>query len=339
VLVVADMGNLGAWSGDEPPDDEPPGDEPDTVTGPGSSARVAGVRDLRVEGPDAEPAARELGLQPFTWLYDIPDHALDEVHDCFDEVVKQHGLTAELVEEPARVPHLTRALRAAAQGGGGFQVDGLPVVAMPAEAGVTLPVVATVRDYGGVVGERWERVEARVPGASAATGREVGAVGVDWARLIFADAHALGSWVHEDSLDGLADVAFWGRDANEAAAVFAAGRIPDGVHGWSDLPLLEAAQRTLDIERWVGANDRRLVCDFRPHSHHYHVMAQVRAAERGFGAIDVGGARMLGFETTWGDGLFPVEVDSDDAGRVSCVRVRLGDEARRARTERVLARA
>jgi len=68
-------------------------------------------------------------------------------------------------------------------------------------------------------------------------------------------------------------------------------------------------------------------------------MAQIRAAEFGRGQIDIGGARVLGFSTTWGDGVFPVEADVDGAGRVVGVRVCLGDEARRSRTERVLGRA
>lgn len=64
-------------------------------------------------------------------------------------------------------------------------------------------------------------------------------VGVDWARLIFADLDALSSWQHADSIDGLADVAFWGRDADEAARALDAPMLgtagEDGVRGWREL--------------------------------------------------------------------------------------------------------
>jgi hypothetical protein len=47
-------------------------------------------------------------------------------------------------------------------------------------------------------------------------------IGVDHTRFAFADSDALGHWEHDDSLDGLADVVFWGED--EVAAEFGARR-------------------------------------------------------------------------------------------------------------------
>jgi hypothetical protein len=62
-------------------------------------------------------------------------------------------------------------------------------------------------------------------------------------------------------------------------------------------------------------------------------MAKVRASEVEAGQITVGGADMLCFMTSWGDGLFPVHADYGAAGGLVGVRIVLGDEQRRARME------
>ncbi len=45
----------------------------------------------------------------------------------------------------------------------------------------------------------------------------LGDVMVDWAKLAFVDADALGLWEHNDTLNGLADFVYWGRDAEQVA--------------------------------------------------------------------------------------------------------------------------
>lgn len=160
----------------------------------------------------------------------------------------------------------------------------------------------------------------------------LGTVKVDAARLSLTDADGLASWRHDDDpLDGLADLAFWGLSAGEAAAHFdapcSAKPGEDGVHGWTDLDVDEADELAIDIEDWIAADpDRRLGLDFRPHSHHWQVMAQVRASEHEAGRIEVGGTWTLCFMTGWGDGLFPVYADRDAAGDLVRVRIVLGDE-------------
>ena len=75
----------------------------------------------------------------------------------------------------------------------------------------------------------------------------VGTVGVDWARLAFADAQALGSWQHDSPIDGLADVAFWGRSQEDAALAHDAALLTTpgdaGTYGWADLPVAAAVDR------------------------------------------------------------------------------------------------
>jgi hypothetical protein len=69
-----------------------------------------------------------------------------------------------------------------------------------------------------------------------------------------------------------------------------------------------------------------LATDFRPHTHEYFAFAQVRATPTGSGTIDVGGALVCVFETTWGDGFFPVFRDLDERGRLARIRVGLQTE-------------
>ena len=72
-------------------------------------------------------------------------------------------------------------------------------------------------------------------------------VSVDEARLMFADADALG-WRHEDALDGKADYVFWGRDAEAAATLHGAPKLSPDEFGWVDLPVDEAVERGLAVE-------------------------------------------------------------------------------------------
>lgn len=136
----------------------------------------------------------------------------------------------------------------------------------------------------------------------------------------------------------------WGRSSapkpqQDAAAEFDAGPLgvpgEDGVHGWRDLDLHQAVRRAIALEDWQHADpQRRIKVDFRPHSHHWQVMAELRASPHGTGHIQVGGARMLCMRTgEWGDGIYPVHTDHDAQGRLLQARIILGDEERRQRTE------
>jgi hypothetical protein len=75
--------------------------------------------------------------------------------------------------------------------------------------------------------------------------------------------------------------------------------------------------------------------DFWPHSHHWQVMGQVRAAATSSGTVTVGGAQVCGLMTSWGDGLYPVFRDFDRAGRLVRLRVELGGPDTVRRMQRV----
>jgi hypothetical protein len=143
---------------------------------------------------------------------------------------------------------------------------------------------------------------------------------------MFADADALGAWQHETPLDGLADYVFWGRDAAQVAERVGAMRQSDDQWGWVDLPAQEAAKRGLAVENLREKTAFKFAGDFRPHSHHYMVMKQVRATSTESGTIDVGGAKVCTFMTTWGDGFYQVSREMDAAGELVRISIDLGDE-------------
>ncbi|MFG2037900.1 hypothetical protein [Dactylosporangium sp. NPDC048998] len=154
---------------------------------------------------------------------------------------------------------------------------------------------------------------------------------MDYARIVLADADALTSWIHDDAIDGLADVAFWGSDEELIAAEFGASRTGtpgDDHYGWLDLPVRQAYERALALKERRDAQPRpTFAFDFRPHSHHWQVMAGVRAAEHEAATITVGGAEIMMAMTSVGDGVFPVHLDLDASGAPIAVRVTIqGDD-------------
>jgi hypothetical protein len=335
-LVVADTSFLNWWSGDAPPVVDEAMLSP--VDDPALRESIRASADLAVAGPDAEPAARSFDRQPGTWLYDIPGHGVEQLTGMFAEHCRAHGFDAWLERLEPRVAHRERVERAVRAGGSDFIMNGVPVVAvggLPTDREIT--VTATSRDYGRI-GVRWESITLRVGQARPASTRLLGHVGVDASRLSLVDADGLASWRHEEPIDGMADVAFWGRSAREAAAGFGAPLLAnageEGVYGWADLPAGEAADRAVALQEWKQAGAERMIAvDFRPHSHHWQIMAKVRAAKHEAGTIEVGGTRTMCFMTSWGDGLYPVAADHDAGGHLVQIRITLGDPERQARLE------
>jgi hypothetical protein len=168
----------------------------------------------------------------------------------------------------------------------------------------------------------WDHVAVKLGDGEVTHSQKLGEAGVDFARLVCMDHGALDHWQHEDSLDGLADFIFWGRDAELLARTISAPATREGF-GWTNLPLAEAETKAMDAERKKSANHWLLATDFRPHSHHFHALAAARKSKQGAGTIEVAGARVCLFFTSWGDGVFPVYLDLDFADRPVQVRVQL----------------
>ncbi|WP_433512480.1 hypothetical protein ACQP2T_53555 [Nonomuraea sp. CA-143628] len=337
-LVVADTGYLHLWSRDASPiaDDF----MLSAVDDPALRESIRASVDLAVVGPDAESAARSFNRQSGTWLYDIPGHGAEQLAGVFAEHCQAHGFNAWLERQEPRVAHRERVEHAVRAGGSEFIMNGVPIVAigeLPTDQEIA--VTATSRDYGRI-GVRWESIALRVRFTQPASTRLLGHVGVDAGRLSLVDADGLASWRHKEPIDGMADVAFWGRSVKEAAVSFGASLLTnpgeDGVYGWADLPANEAVDRVIALQEWKQAvADRMIAVDFRPHSHHWQIMAKVRAAKHEAGTIEVDDTRTMCFMTSWGDGFFPIAADHDADGHLVQIRIMLGDSQRQAQLEAI----
>jgi hypothetical protein len=171
----------------------------------------------------------------------------------------------------------------------------------------------------------WDHVAITIDDGEVAHAKKLGEAGVDFARLICMDKGALDHWQHEDSLDGLADFVFWGRDEIQLAKAMRAPRIRDG-YGWTDLPVAEAEAKADRAAVLKADNHWLLAMDLRPHSHHFHALAAARASRCGAGMLEVGGATTCLFFTSWGDGVFPIYLDVDHDDRPLRIRIQLATE-------------
>jgi hypothetical protein len=189
-----------------------------------------------------------------------------------------------------------------------------------------LPIVGQ-RVGSGRYADCWEHVAVRIGDTPATRWQRIGDAAVDFARLACIDRDALEAWQHDDSLDGKADVVFWGRDAAALAKALGAPTHREG-YGWIDLDVADAEARTDRAARLKADNHWLLAIDYRPHSHHFEALAAARASAHGAGTIELAGTRACLFFTSWGDGVFPVLLDRDDDDRVVQVRVRLSPVTR-----------
>lgn len=323
-VLIVDTGLLNLWCHDREPV------MPEGLLGDeAATASANAARDFKIEGPDAEAAGRAFDRQWHPrFLYDIPGAGLAQIQDGFDAFARARGLRAHLVSTQPRISHLARVALAieAGRGAGVVPFHGIPAVAVGG-----LPKTRAFRVVGERMGEgdfpdrwRWVSLEVR-PDERIHESVEVGAVGVDWARLMFVDVASLGAWRHEESIDGKADFLFWGRDAEAVAAKANAPRLSASVFGWTDLDLDTAVERGTAIEK-LKSPSLKFATDFRPHSDHYRLLQQMRASETESGTHQVGAAKCCAFFTLWGDGFFPVWVDLNEKREVVQVRIHLGTE-------------
>lgn len=327
ILVVLDAGYAGLWCDAAEDFDNDRG----WPLGEADRQRVKASVDLRITGPDAAEAGRRFDRQwhPL-WLYDIPKHAIAEIEQLFREAIAPYGLDATLSVEPRRIAHRERVSLALDQGGGAGEIQISGVWAAVCSG------IPTTREFlvfaepmpPGPDSARWRRVFVEIdPAGQIASSEKVGQSGVDWARLMLADADALGEWLHHDALDGKADCVFWGRDAQPLADAVGAQQLGEGEFGWLDLPVTQAGERVQTVERARVDPGWKVRVDFRPHSHHWQLMQQVRASTTESGTVEIGAAKLCGFMTSWGDGIFEVLADRDAAGRLVRVTVDCGTDA------------
>lgn len=168
----------------------------------------------------------------------------------------------------------------------------------------------------------WDHVAIALGQGEITHSKKLGEAAVDFARLACIDHAALDAWQHEDSLDGKADVVFWGRDEAVLARVLNAKRVEDGF-GWVNLSVDDAEKKSDVIAHKKAENKWLLASDLRPHSHHYYALAAARKSPDRAGMLDVAGTRMMMLHTSWGDGVFPVYLDLDSEERPIQIRIQL----------------
>jgi hypothetical protein len=312
-LVLMDGGYLGLWSGERSPDETA---EPGTVA----------AADFEIAGRDAHAAARSFDRQSGLFLYDIPQHGVAKLHRMFEEHCRDHGLQAQLRLFPKRIPHRDRFRRAVKAENPDFLITGVSVVPigdLPDDR--PLPVTASRGPKG------WREIQIWTGGGAAVTSRRMGSIFVDHARFVFADVEAIAEWEHDQTLDGQADLVFWGADEEAVAKEFRASRtgLPgDDQFGWTNLPDEQAYQRAVRLQHRQHAKPEvAFEFDFRPHSHHWQAMAGVRASEHEAATLPVGGAEVMLAMTSVGDGAFPVHLDLDAAGKPAAIRIAVSDES------------
>jgi hypothetical protein len=321
VLLVLDGGLARIWSHDRPPE---------LPAWHAAAEKANSALDLEIRGPDALAAglAFDCSRHPL-YLYDRPGEALQDLQLASRNLVRERKLDASLEVLPERVPHRRRVDLAMAHGGGAGAVQfyGLSAVAV---GGVPrdrlLPILGEWMPSGPYMG-CWRRVSIELRDGVVANTRSIGDVFVEAARFMAVDADALGAWDDDKTQDGEADIVFWGRDAALVAEELGAPAVEDGgqsdVLGWTNLPLDDALDLARRIDA-IHAGERKFAFDFRPHTHHWQVMRDVRATSTQSGVLDLAGARLCMFMTTWGDGAFPVEIDRDAAGQILRVRIEVG---------------
>lgn len=329
-LVIIDGGYLNTWSGDQSPSVIDP-----ELLGAADAEDADDLRnavDFEAVGPDALAALRLLRERnPQQSILDIPASSAETFPEAFEIFCRENGFDAAL-RATDRVPHRERVRRAvAAEGAGEFPAFGLRAVAargLPTDRPLWLEAEAANEQDAGSGWWSGMTLHVASPDTPVASSAPAGVVLVDWARFAFADADALAAWEHDEPVDGLADVVFWGRSQAQAAQDLAAPEITtpgDQGYGWTNLSLADAYTRGRAVLDWVDADpERKLMVDLRPHSHHWQVMREVRASPTSSGEIELAGARILFAMTGRGDGFFPVHADRDVTGALVALRINLG---------------
>jgi hypothetical protein len=325
MVFIVDTGLLNFWCHDR---------EPVMPAGAASDETVESANngtDFRIEGQHAEEAGRAFDRQ---WnprfLFDIPSHGIDKIHQSFADCLDELHLDARLVPLERRVPHRVRVDEAIAYGDGAGEVmfqgiSAIVVAGVPTDR--PLSVRGTRMPPDGPDQGRWRSVWLEcAPGADIRESQLVSYVVADKARLMFADVEALGHWEHERPLDGCADCVFWGRDAEQVAQKIGAPDLGDEHWGWINLPADEVVERAIRVQELQEEHGYKLALDFRPHSHHFLVMQQVRSSPTDSGTVEVGGAQVCTFMTSWGDAYFPVYLDLDADRHLVRIRIDLGND-------------
>ncbi|MFI2431194.1 hypothetical protein [Streptomyces sp. NPDC018693] len=230
---------------------------------------------------------------------------------------------------------LSERARAAAASGGGHLHDGLcEAVAVPAAADQPLRVRATaspspfdeeptIATLEVDLGLPWPRTTDPSPPVP------LGDLPVDGCGMVLGDAIALDSWsgLLGESVDGLADVTYWGRYEDDAHAQFGGERTTHGSYGRLDLPLAEAEALAAELIAWRGGlPGKGVAVSLDKHTDLHRSRRAGRPHPLLAGTIDLAGCQVLGIDWHRGDHVmrhaggredgevYPVTLEPDGAG-------------------------
>lgn len=286
--------------------------------------------DLQITGPDALECGKLYDRQfDPRYIFDSEDPAGAKKH--FSEFAATKKLNAQLQLLEKRIPHLERARLAAEIGGGAGVVHynklwGVAISGIPRDR--SFPIHATAMPEGEFNG-RWRSIDIIIDeNATVARSEETVGVMVEHGQLICSDLEAFGQFRMWESVDGLADFVFWGRDAAEVAKKFKAQKLNEREFGWVNLPEKEIDKHAEKVQDYIDSKELKVGVDYRPHCNLEKLNVQIRETDNAAGQLTLNNAALCGFENRWGDGIFEIIRDFDAAGSLVRIRIDLGNEKR-----------
>jgi hypothetical protein len=324
-IILLDFGCLDLWYNDNTPS------APEWVlSDPKISERINTAIDIKIIGTDAEKAGKlfDRNWHP-EYIYDIPRKEFKNTQKLFNEIVKKHKLGASLNILGNRITHRERANLALEYGNGLGEINfnGMWAIVVG-----DLPINEELPVYGIRMEEekwqaRWKWVILEVhPEIEATTTRQIGYVFVDKSRLLFADIDSLRDFELYNPIDGKADVIFWGRDEELLAKKLNVQKLEDETFGWINLEEDTALEKARKINEIHESKLYKFAFDYRPHTHDYYLLEQVRSSTTESGTITLGDTIGCGFLTSWGDGAFPVSAEFNESNELIRIKIELGNE-------------
>lgn len=290
----------------------------------GASYGRNGGADLMIVGPDAEEAgiAYDDSHHPgFLFDVDDPEAAASE----FDEFSRERGFEARARPLPRRIAPRARVdMGLETSPVSVIEYEGLWAVAvggLPRDAPMeVLGYASTDRESA----SGWARLDLVVDADREATRSvTVRGVSIDSGQFLLADLVALDDFKGCVSLDGLADVAFWGEHAAALARALDAEQLDEQSWGWRDATRSQAEAHYFRLREAMGRLELPVETRLRPHGHDEELARQLRSGAGRTGTIELDGAQVLAVDLRSGEGLFDVTVWTDDEGKVVRLEVPL----------------
>lgn len=207
---------------------------------------------------------------------------------------------------------LSERARAAASTGSGHVHDWMCEMAAVRAAGdrpLTVRASTAASPFDGGPAIAVLEIDLGLPWAGAPGDEPIilGDLPVDRCGMVLGDALALDSWTGDGhpSTDGLADVAYWGGDAEAAHLQFGGDLIlrhGGHVRGWLDLPLGDAKKLGDALNDWKGdAQGRGVMVAVDEHTDFHRFNRASWAHPLQIGAIEVADCSVLGINWDSGD--------------------------------------